>query len=245
MKKTSAKKPAVKKAPKPKVKDEFTVTHPSGTSKPLNPGKDFAIIVNGISSDASGVIYLYPDRNKTKKIDTFSFKLKKNQTESLFVPGSKKAGWAFVWVHKGSFKVNLDQSPGVKAAVASPKKKPNKSVPSKISKAASARPKPATSSSMIFNGEVPLMAGAKVLKEKTFGANSKIDTHTEMTGMQVKTSSAERESVIATVGTAHTQFLSTVRTTSRLRWKKPDDPLRESGIPDFHPAARRWFYNMV
>lgn len=179
VKKTATtKKPAVKKAPqpKPKVTDQFTVTHPSGTSRPLNPDKSLAITVTGVSSDASGTIYLYTDRKKSKKIDTFSFKLEKNQEESLFVPGSKKAGWASVWVHKGSFKVKLDQSPGAKAAAATPKKKSSTAVPSETGKAASAVTTEQTASSgTIFNGEAPLMAGAKVLKEKTFGANSQVD----------------------------------------------------------------------
>jgi hypothetical protein len=174
----SHKKPAGKKAPqpKPKVTDVFTVTHPYGTSKPLNPGKDLAITVTGVSSDASGTIDLYTDRKKSKKIDKFTFKLKKNQAESLFVPGNKQVGWATVWVHKGSFKVKLDQSPGVKAAVATPKKKPSTAVTLDKGKAASAGTTEKTAASgTIFKGEAPLMAGAKVLKEKTFGTNSRID----------------------------------------------------------------------
>ena len=199
VKKAAARKPAVKKAPKPKVTDVFTITHPYGTSKPLNPVKDLGIIVTGISPDASGVIYLYPDRNKTKKIDTFSFKLKKNQTESLFVPGSKQAGWASVWVHKGAFKVKLDQSPDARAATAKARKKPataaararkkpGTTAPSSVktpAAEAAAGPKPAASDSMIFNGKVPLLAGAKVLKEKTFGANSLVDMEVPATPEEI------------------------------------------------------------
>jgi len=147
----------------------FTVTHPSGTSKPLNPSKDLAIIVTGISSDASGTIYLYPDRNKTKKIDTFSFKLKKDEAEALFVPGSKQAGWASVWVHKGSFKVKLDQSAHANVAPA-PKVRKDTAAPPPSVKA-----EQTASSGTILNGEAPLMKGARVIKEMAMGANSRVD----------------------------------------------------------------------
>jgi len=175
-----AKKRTVTKTPKrkyrPKAVSKFTVTHPYGTSKPLAPGKDLAITVTGVSAGASGTIDLYTDRKKSKKIDEFSFKLKKNQAESLFVSGNKQVGWATVWVHKGSFKVKMDQSPSVKAAVATPKKKPSTAVPLDKGKAASAGTTEKTAASgTIFKGEVPLMAGAKVLKEKTFGTNSWVD----------------------------------------------------------------------
>jgi hypothetical protein len=168
-KKAAAKKPAVTKAPQPKVTDVFTVTHPSGTSKPLNPSKDLAIIVTGISSDASGTIYLYPDRNQTKKIDTFSFKLKKDEAEALFVPGSKQAGWASVWVHKGSFKVKLDQSAHANVAPA-PKVRKDTAAPPPSVKA-----EQTASSGTILNGEAPLMKGARVIKEMAMGANSRVD----------------------------------------------------------------------
>ncbi len=193
---TVATKPAVKQTPQPKVTDVFTVTHPSGTSKPLNPEKDLGIIVTGLSSDASGVIYLYPDRDKTKKIDTFSFKLEKDQEESLFVPGYKQAGWASVWVHKGSFKVKLDQSENARAEVDKARKKPatamgkteKKPAPVGVkppAAAASAVAKPAAASGTIFNGEAPLMAGAKVIQEKTFGANSRVDMEVSATPEEV------------------------------------------------------------
>ncbi|HPJ95512.1 MAG TPA: DUF4412 domain-containing protein, partial [Deltaproteobacteria bacterium] len=96
-----------KKTAQPKVTEVFTVTHPKGTGKPLSPGKDLGIIVTGLSADASGVIRLFTDRNQTKKIDTFSFRLEKDQKESLFVPGYKQTGWAIVQVHRGSFTVKL------------------------------------------------------------------------------------------------------------------------------------------
>lgn len=175
--KTAAKKQAVKKTPQPKVTNVFTVTHPSGTSRPLSPGKDLAVIVTGLSADASGTIYLYTDRNQTKKIDTLSFKLKKNQEESLFVPGYKQTGWASVWVHKGSFKVKLDQSPDAKAEAAKTKKKPVTAKPAVVPPpaAASAGAKPAASGDTILNGEVPLMQGTKVLKETIMGASGRYD----------------------------------------------------------------------
>ncbi len=187
-KEAAAKKPAVKKAPQPKVTDVFTVTHPSGTKRPLNPGKDLAIIVTGVSADASGVVYLYTDRNQTKKIDTFAFKLEKDQTESLFVPGYKQAGWASVWVHKGSFKVKLDQSPDARAEAAKTKKKPGTAAPSSVKPPAGAAAPADTgitapagtgtqtaSGDTILNGEVPLMQGTKILKKTVMGPSGRYD----------------------------------------------------------------------
>jgi len=186
----SAKKQTIKKASKqkykPKVVDKFTVAHPSGTSRPLTPGKNLAIIVTGISANASGTIDLYTDRKKSKKIDTFIFKLKKKQTETHFIPGSKQVGWTTVWVHKGSFKVKLDQSPGAKAALKTPKKKPIKPSPSGKGKAApSGTGNQTTADSTIFNGAVPLMPGAKVLKKTIMGASGRVDLEIQATPEEV------------------------------------------------------------
>ena len=206
VKEAAAGKQGVKKTAQPKVTDVFTVTHPSGTSKPLNPGKNLGIVVTGLSDDASGAIRLFTDRNQTKKIDTFSFKLKKDQEESLFVPGYKQTGWASVWVHEGSFKVMLDQSENARAAVDKARKKPVTSAgktgkkpapagvkppaaaaaPADTGKAASvATTKQIAASGTIFNGEAPLMAGTKVIQEKTFGANSRVDMEVPATPEEV------------------------------------------------------------
>ena len=178
-------KTAVKKTAQPKVTDTFTVTHPKGTGKPLSPGKNLGIIVTGLSADASGVIRLFTDRNQTKKIDTFSFRLKKGQKESLFVPGYKQTGWAIVQVHRGSFTVKLDQSENARAEVDKARNKPAAAAKAKNKPAPASTKKPAAPSSAgaasaasgdtILNGQVPLMAGTKVLNEKTFGANSQVD----------------------------------------------------------------------
>jgi len=177
VKKAAAKKHTVKKAsqPKPKVTDVFTVTHPYGTSKPLAPGKDLVITVTGLAAGASGKIDLYTDRQKTKKIDTFSFKLRRKQSKSYTVPGSKGVGWATVWVSRKSFKVKLDQSPGAKAVAATPpKKKPRKTVAARKAKN---RPVPsvmgeeAVVNGMILNGTVPIMDGMKVHKQMLVGAS--------------------------------------------------------------------------
>ena len=189
-------KAAVQKTAQPKVTDTFTVTHPKGTGKPLSPDKNLGIIVTGLSADASGVIRLFTDRNQTKKIDTFSFKLEKGQKESLFVPGYKKTGWAIVQVHRGSFKVELDQSENARAEVDKARKKPataaakakKKPAPASTKKPAapsSAGTKPAASGDTILNGQVPLMAGTKVLKEKTFGANSQVDMEVPSTPEEI------------------------------------------------------------
>lgn len=165
---------------------QFTVTHPYGTGKPLTPGKDLIVTVTGISGDASGDIFLYSDRKKTKKIDELKFTLKKGQAKSLAVPGEKDVGWASVWVHNGSFKVKLDQSPDAKAAPVPVPKTTLKSVapapapapvPKTTSKPIAPAPAaaPVASNGTIFNDKVPLMAGAKVLKTKTYGTNSKAD----------------------------------------------------------------------
>lgn len=190
------KKAAVKNTAQPKVTDVFTVTHPKGTSRTLSPGKDLGIIVTGLSSDASGVIRLFTDRNQTKKIDTFSFKLGKDQKESLFVPGYKKVGWASVCVHKGSFNVKLDQSENARAAVDKARKKPataaakakKKPAPAGVkapAAASSAGAAMAASGDTIFNGEIPLMQGTKVLKENTFGANSQVDMEVPSTPEEI------------------------------------------------------------
>jgi hypothetical protein len=144
-----AKKHTVKKAPqpKPKVTDVFTVTHPYGTSKPLAPGKDLVITVTGLAAGASGKIFLYTDRQKTKQVDEFIFKLKRKQSKSHTVPGSKDAGWATVWASRKSFKVKLDQSPGAKAVAAV--------------------------NGMILNGTVPIMDGMKVLKQMLMGPSGR------------------------------------------------------------------------
>ena len=162
------KKPPIQKAPqpKPKIIDKFTVTHPSGTGKPLTPGKDLAITVTGVSDDTAGTINLYTDRKKSKKIDTFTFKLKKSQAESLFVPGNKQVGWASVWVHKGSFKVELDQSGLKKPPPAPETKKPiNTSAP---------KDEPSASNDTVLKGLIPVYKGAKIMKELTTSAGSKV-----------------------------------------------------------------------
>jgi outer membrane lipoprotein-sorting protein len=180
-KKAASKQSTVKKTPKPKytpkVVTEFTVTHPAGTGKPLTPGKDLTITVTGVSGDAMGTIDLYSNRKKTKKIDALKFKLKKNQAECFTVPGKKNVGWATVWVHKGSFKVKLDQSPNAKAA---PTPKTNKSAT-----AASGAGKPTASTGTILNGEVPLYKGARVIKTKSYGANSMAELQVDATPQEL------------------------------------------------------------
>ncbi len=180
-KKAAPKQSTVKKKPKqkytPKVVTEFTVTHPAGTGKPVSPGKDMTITVTGVSNDAIGTIDLYNDRNKTKKIDALKFKLKKNQAESFDVSGKKNVGWATVWVHKGSFKVKLDQSPNAKAA-STPKT-------NKGATAASGAGEQTASSGTVFNGEVPLYKGARVIKTKSYGANSMAELQVDATPQEL------------------------------------------------------------
>ncbi len=180
-KKAASKQSTVKKTPKPKytpkVVTEFTVTHPAGTGKPLTPGKDLTITVTGVSGDAIGTIDLYSDRKKTKKIDALKFKLKKNQAESFAVSGKRNVGWATVWVHKGSFKVKLDQSPNAKAA---PTPKTNKGAT-----AASGADKSTASTGTILNGEVPLYKGARVIKTKSYGANSMAELQVDATPQEL------------------------------------------------------------
>ena len=155
---------------------EFTVTHPSGTSKPLTPGQDLLITTTGATDGANGTVELFSDPKKTQKIDQFKFTLEKGQAKSHFVSGDNNAVWARVWVHKGSFRVKLDQSPGVKATMkpvpkATSAAKPKPSAKAKQSSVPVAKAaKPATEA--IFNGEVPLYEGARVLKSRTSGTNS-------------------------------------------------------------------------
>lgn len=166
--------PKQKSTPKAKAVTQFTVTEPYGTNKPLTPGKNLAITVTGVSDGAKGDIELFSDQEKTQKIDQFGFTLKKNQAKSHFVSEKNKVVWARVWVHKGSFKVKLDQSPDAKA-VPTPKKKKtaDATVPKpKKEPAAVSDPGPAkvtASSGTILKGEVPLYKGAQVIKTKISG----------------------------------------------------------------------------
>ena len=189
---TAPKKAAQQKyIPKPKTINVFTVTHPAGTGKPLTPGKDLGITVTGVSDDASGTINFYNDRKKTKKIDEFKFKLKTNQVQTFAVSGEKNVGWASVWVHKGSFKVKLDQSPGAKArAIPETSQPPATPVvearPSAAQSMAGAKPtvttpadRPETvAAGLILGGAVPLMEGAKVTKEVSLGTITQVDLET-------------------------------------------------------------------
>jgi len=182
-KKAAPKQATVKKAPKPtytpkaKAVTQFTVTEPYGTSKSLTPGKDLVITVTGVSGTAKGNVELFSDSKKTKKIDQFGFTLKKNQVKSHFVSGDNHVVWARVWVSKGLFTVKLDQSPNAKPAPA-PEKKAGAAKPApapKVTKsiaAASGAGEQTASSGMIFNGEVPLYKGARVIKTKSFGGNA-------------------------------------------------------------------------
>ena len=180
-KKAAPKQSTVKKTPKqkytPKVVTKFTVTHPAGTGKPLTPGKDLTITVTGVSGDAIGTIDLYSDRKKTKKIDAFKFKLKKNQAKSFAVSGKKNVGWATVWVHKGSFKVKLDQSLHRKTAP-TPKTIKGAAAPSGAGEQNA-------SSGAILNGEVPLYKGARVIKTKSYGANSMAELQVDATPQEL------------------------------------------------------------
>jgi len=160
---------------KPKEVTQFTVTHPYGTSKPVSPDKDLMVTVTGVSGAASGTINLYSNRKKTKKIDALKFKLKRKQVKSFAVSGKKNVGWASVWVHKGSFKVKLDQSPSAKALPSPQKKKVAAATAPKTRKESStvsATTQPASSKDQILKGEVPLYKDARVLKTKTYGANA-------------------------------------------------------------------------
>jgi hypothetical protein len=167
--KTAAAKAVQKSEPAPKPVTTFAVNHPYGTSKPLTPGKDLTVMVTGMSAKASGTIDLYTDRQKTQKIDSLTFKLKRKQSQSFPVPGEKNVGWATVRVHDGSFKVTLDQASPIEAAAP---------VPPKVETATAMPPAPAAppaASGMILNGEVPLMEGATVLKEMVMGNSGRFD----------------------------------------------------------------------
>jgi outer membrane lipoprotein-sorting protein len=185
---TVPKKPKLKTTPKAKVVTEFTITHPTGTSKPLTPGKDLAITVTGVSEGARGTVELFSDSKKTKEIDRFNFTLKKNQTQSHFLSGDAHAVWARVWVYKGSFKVKLDQSPNARA-VPPPKKKKAAAVtvPKTKKKPAtvSAKAQPTASSGLILKGEVPLYKDARVLKSKAYGANMMVTLEAHATPQEI------------------------------------------------------------
>ena len=171
-------KPKPKYTPKAKTVNQFQVTHPAGTSKPLLSGRDLVITVTGVSEGARGTVELFSDSKKTKEVDRFKFTLEKKQAQSHFVSKDTQAVWARVWVHKGSFAVKLDQSPGVKATMkpepkATSAEKPKPSAKAKQSSVpVASAAKPATATDAIFNGEVPLYQGARVLKSNTYGTNS-------------------------------------------------------------------------
>lgn len=162
--------PVVKKIPQskaqPKTVTEFSVKYPAGRGGPITPGKDLSVSVTGLSGNASGEIFFYNDRKNKKKIDQFKFKLNNNQSESFLLPGEKNAGWYTVWVHKGSFKVRLDQSPSAKNAP-----KPSAPKPSTPSD----EKKEDVSSNTALEGKAPLMQGARVIKTIGRGAISRVD----------------------------------------------------------------------
>ena len=168
--------PKQKYAPKAKAVTQFTVTHPTGTSKPLTPGMDLVITVTGVTGAAKGTVELFSDPQKTKKIDQFGFTLKKNQLKSHFVSGENHVVWARVWVYKGAFKVKLDQSPNAKPvpapekqAIAAKPAPPPEANPAAATLSGTGQSKP--SNGLILNGEAPLMPGAKVIKEIAYGMN--------------------------------------------------------------------------
>ena len=203
-KKAATKQSTVKKTSKqkykPKIVTQFTVTHPYGTSKPVSPDKDLMVTVTGVSGAASGTIDLYSDRKKIKKIDALKFKLKKKQAKSFAVSGKKNVGWATVWVHKGSFKVKLDQSPNAKAVPTPKTKKTTKTKKSTDAVSGTAASTPKTnkgvaadsgagkqtaSSGTILNGEVPLYKGARVVKTKSYGVNSTAELQVDATPQEL------------------------------------------------------------
>jgi hypothetical protein len=166
-----------------KTVNVFTVTHPSGAGKPLLPGKNLLTTVTGNTDDVSGVIQYYTDRNRTKKVDVFSFKLMTKQTETFFLPGYKKAGWAMISVYKGSFEVKFDQSPGVKPPVKTKKEETPVTKDIKTGTKASQQKKAATvkaskppvTGKTIYDGKVPLMKDARVVKEVALGPMTQVD----------------------------------------------------------------------
>ena len=189
--KVASKQAAAKTTPKPehtpkaKVINEFTVTHPTGTSKLLKPGKDLLITVTGLSDGARGDVELFADPEKTQKIDHFGFTLKKGQEKSRFSSRDAHAVWARVMVYKGSFTVKLDQSPGVKATM-KPKPKTTSAAktkttvkPKQSSVPVAKAVKPATATDAILNGEVPLYNGARVLKSSSSGPYTKAQLQAE------------------------------------------------------------------
>jgi hypothetical protein len=202
-KKAAPKQPTVKKTPKPKytpkakIVTQFTVTHPYGTSKPLTPGKDLVITVTGGSDIAKGKVELFNDHKKTKKIDQFGFTVKKNQPKSHFVSGENHVVWAKVWVSKGSFKVKLDQSPGAKATPTPKTKKTTKTKKStdavsgtaastlKTNKGATAASGSGAATPAFMNDDVPLYKGARVIKTKSYGANSMAELQVDATPQEI------------------------------------------------------------
>ena len=102
--------------------------------------------------------------------------------------------WARVWVSKGSFKVKLDQSPGAKATPTAKTKKSTDAVSGtaastpKTNKgvaADSGAGKRTASSGTILNGEVPLYKGARVVKTKSYGANSTAELQVDATPQEL------------------------------------------------------------
>ena len=134
------------------------------------------VSVTGESNDVSSAIDFYTDGKKGKKINSFKFELKSKEVKTYFVPGEQNAAWAMAWKKTGSYKVKLDQSPGVKATMKPKTTSAAKTKPSPKAKQSSVpvakAAKPATATDAIFNGEVPLYEGARVLKSKTYGTNS-------------------------------------------------------------------------
>ena len=105
--------------------------------------------------------------------------------------------WARVWVSKGSFKVKLDQSPGAKATPTPKTKKTTKTKKStdavsgtdastlKTNKGATAASGSGAATPAFMNGEVPLYKGARVVKTKSYGANSTAELQVDATPQEL------------------------------------------------------------
>lgn len=163
----------------PKPVTEFTVTYPRGRGGPIITGKDLVVTVTAISGNASGQILFYPDRTKKVTAGDFKFKLDGTRSKSFSLPAEKNAGWYVVWVHKGSFKVVLNQSPSAKAPEA------GQASPAPAAPQPSGHQKDKVASGEILNSRVPLMTGARVIKTIGTGTVSRVDMEVPATPAEV------------------------------------------------------------
>ena len=172
-----------------------TGTRDWGQGTYVDPKRQVLLTITSDSQDSPESkikVTFYRDQEKKDKVDETDVVLENGQSKTLDYPAETGIQYLAINVAKGGgVQVIIEQpAPGKKAAAkktaaAKTGKKPAPAGVKPPAAAASAGAKPAAASGTIFNGEAPLMAGAKVIQEKTFGANSRVDMEIPATPEEV------------------------------------------------------------